>query len=71
MASIDQELIAGVLNSIKRSEIDDHQQDDTIAEHQAMQYVFQQVVDFFCATLKTVHPKFNKDKFIAGVNRHY
>jgi hypothetical protein len=71
MARIDDELIAGVLNSVKRSEIDDHKQDDTVEEHEAMQYIFQQVVDFFCATLKRVNPKFNKEKFIQDVNRQY
>jgi hypothetical protein len=71
MARIDDELIAGVLNSVKRSEIDDHKQDDTAEAHEAMQYIFEQVVDFFCATLKTVDPKFNKKKFMQHVNRHY
>jgi hypothetical protein len=71
MARIDQELIAGVLNSVKRSEIDDHEQDDTREEHEAMQYIFQQVVDFFCATLKLANPKFNKKKFMQLVTMQY
>jgi hypothetical protein len=32
MTTINYELIAGVLNSVKRSEIDDHTQDDTIID---------------------------------------
>jgi hypothetical protein len=71
MARIDQELIAGVLNSVKRSEIDDHKQDDTVEEQEAMLYIFQQVVEFFCSTLKKVNPTFNTDKFIKEVNRQY
>jgi hypothetical protein len=71
MARIDHELIAGVLNSVKRSEIDDHKQDDTVEEHEAMQYIFQQVVEFFCSTLEEVNPKFNKDRFIQDVYKQY
>jgi len=71
MATVDYKLIAGVLNSVKRSEIDDHKQDDTKEEHEAMQYIFQQIVDFFCSTLKEVDAKFNKQKFIREVNRQY
>ena len=71
MASIDQELIAGVLNSVKRSEIDDHKQDDTVEEHEAMEYIFQQVVEFFCTTLKRVDPKFDKENFLQNINREY
>ncbi len=71
MARRDQELIAGVLNSVKRSGIDAHKQDDTAEEHEAMQYIFQQVVEFFCATLKRVDPKFDKGKFMKAVNRQY
>jgi hypothetical protein len=71
MPNYNAELIAGVLNSVKRSEIDDHEQDDTVEEHEAIQYIFNQVVDFFCATLKKVNPKFKKDKFIKDVNRQY
>ncbi len=71
MASIDPELIAAVLNSVKRSEIDDHKQDDTVEEHEAMEYIFQQVVDFFCATLKVANPKFNKKQFMQLVTKQF
>jgi hypothetical protein len=71
MTKKDYALIAGVLNSVRRSEIDDHKQDDTKEEHEAMQYIFQQIVDFFCATMEEVDPNFKKEKFIREVNRQY